>query len=127
MAFDLEEVLLGIKSPKRDALREFVRALEEQAGDGEVTRLTEAQTRFAIQKMSLWLCTREKHQAEYLLGFNVFGKTVAEVKRVLNQVAADVDHSSLLHRLLRGRPLLPEPPPTQHSYPAYPDWPYIDA
>ncbi len=33
----------------------------------------------------------------------------------------DVDHSSLLRRLLSGKDALPDPPPTVHSYPAYPE------
>jgi hypothetical protein len=32
---------------------------------------------------------------------------------------ADVDHSSLLQRLLDGKEPLPVPPPKQYSYPAY--------
>lgn len=35
------------------------------------------------------------------------------------QLCADIDHSSLLQRLLDGKEPLPEPPPRAHSYPWY--------
>lgn len=35
------------------------------------------------------------------------------------QLLADVDHSALLARLLKGKSPLPAPPPTSHSYPWY--------
>ena len=37
----------------------------------------------------------------------------------LSQLSADVDHSSLLRRLLAGKEPLPEPPPRSFSYPWY--------
>ena len=36
-----------------------------------------------------------------------------------SQFRADMDHSSLLRRLLSGKKALPEPPPLRHSYPDY--------
>lgn len=107
-------------------MRDLERRLKESRVDVRPEGLTEEQARYAMKQMALWLRTREQHQAEDLVGYRVFGHSVDEVKRVLNQVAADVDHSSLLHRLLRGRPLLPEPPILDNSYPVYPDWPYVD-
>lgn len=37
------------------------------------------------------------------------------------QLIADIDHSSLLQRLLEGKEPLPEPPPLKYSYPDYPN------
>lgn len=34
-------------------------------------------------------------------------------------VAVDAAHSALLHRLLTGKPALPEPPPLRDGYPDY--------
>lgn len=97
-------------------------------------KFTDEQARFAMRQVSLWLQARSDHEdlsrergrlapIDYVEGY---GGPVAAKKAVLGQIRADVDHSALLYRLLRGRPLLPEPPPTEHSYPVYPDWPYGD-
>lgn len=41
---------------------------------------------------------------------------------MLTQLAADVEHSSLLLRMVQERKEpLPEPPPLDHAYPVYPD------
>lgn len=41
---------------------------------------------------------------------------------MLTQLAADVEHSSLLMRMVQQRKEpLPEPPPLDHAYPVYPD------
>lgn len=41
---------------------------------------------------------------------------------VLRQLAADVEHSSLLMRMVQQRKEpLPEPPPLDHACPVYPD------
>ena len=37
------------------------------------------------------------------------------------QLSVDIDHSSLLSRLLSGKEPLPEPPPLRYGYPDYPD------
>lgn len=43
-------------------------------------------------------------------------------QQMLVQLAADVDHSSLLMRMVQQRKdPLPEPPPLSHAYPVYPD------
>lgn len=39
----------------------------------------------------------------------------------LTQLAADVDHSALLVRLLEGKEPLKEPPRKEYGYPVYPD------
>jgi hypothetical protein len=36
-----------------------------------------------------------------------------------NPTSADADHSSLLRRLLSGKPKLPKPPPLRFGYPDY--------
>ncbi len=80
-------------------------------------KLTEEQAYFARQQMSRWLRIRAQYPDRH-------GPLTDP--RVLTQLGADVDHSALLFRLLRGREPLPEPPPKEHAYPVYPDWPYED-
>lgn len=45
--------------------------------------------------------------------------TEQKVRQIFYQLAADVDHSALLIRLLEGKDPLPEPPPLRHAYPDY--------
>jgi hypothetical protein len=48
-------------------------------------------------------------------------KQMAEWARTKDNMglAADIMHSSLLRRLLRGKQVLPKPPPKRHAYPDY--------
>ncbi len=64
--------------------------------DEKFVVLTEEQIDFAIRRMSLWISTTESCPT-----------------------APDVDHSSLLRRVLRGIDPLPFPPPKRYSYPDY--------
>ncbi|KKN26712.1 hypothetical protein LCGC14_0871930 [marine sediment metagenome] len=64
--------------------------------------LTDEQVEFALVCMSDWL--RLKNEFE---------------NAQLSVSDADVDHSSLLRRLLSGKPALPNPPPKCHSCPCY--------
>lgn len=80
---------------------------------------------YAIRaKVSQWLRIRvqfedPKKNIYWIIESSV--STETKVKQILMQLAADVDHSALLVRLLEGKAPLPEPPPTQHAYPVYPD------
>lgn len=87
--------------------------------------LTPEQIQWARQQMSRWLRLRAQHQKErnswgpiYLIEEE---KRTEAFKNIMTQVAADVDHSSLLDRLLRGKEPLEKPPSLSHSYPVYPD------
>lgn len=64
-----------------------------------MTALTPEQIDFVIRQVSLWVRTCEDN-----------GRGIC---------TPDVSHSSLLHRLLSGRPLLEKPPPRAFSYPCY--------
>jgi hypothetical protein len=47
---------------------------------------------------------------------------VRSPQQMLTQLAADVEHSSLLMRMVQERKEpLAEPPPLDHAYPVYPD------
>ena len=81
-------------------------------------RLTDEQAYFAMRQMSRWLRLRVQHESNLRIRH--------PDPRGITQLAADVDHSALLLRLLRGREPLPEPPPLEHAYPLYPDYPYED-
>lgn len=107
-----------------------------------VERLTEEQARFAMVQMRRWLQLKFEHENGSVTerdGEKVVSRTVKRwsAEKLANdarygiastgQLIPDVDHSALLYRLLRGRDPLPEPPPLAHSYPVYPDWPYVDS
>lgn len=63
------------------------------------------------QTISAWLRVKERHESRWS----------ADERRMLTQLAADVDHSSLLMRMVYERkPPLDEPPPLDHAYPVYP-------
>jgi hypothetical protein len=81
--------------------------------------LTEEQARFAMMQFTRWLALKEKHEPSHRTGGGLRWKP-----HELTQINADVVHSALLHRLLRGREPLPEPPTLRHAYPVYPDFPY---
>lgn len=57
-------------------------------------------------KVGVWLRLKAKHEGRYDSG-------------ILHRLAADADHSALLHRLFSGKEPLPEPPPLHMSYPDY--------
>src|SRR3990167_5429034 len=73
--------------------------------------LAHDQVLFAMRCMSRWLRIRVEHES----------RLERARSGELLQVAADVDHSALLKRLLSGKEPLQEPPPLDHSYPVYPD------
>lgn len=62
--------------------------------------LTDSQANFAIKQICRWMNTCEDNE-----------RHVAS--------SADVSHSSLLYRLLKGLPLLEKAPPKRFSYPCY--------
>jgi hypothetical protein len=66
----------------------------------ESPQLTDRQINFAVRCASQWI-EIYRHKQDH-------GPT-----------AADADHSSLLRRLLSGKPALPDPPPLRYSYPDY--------
>ncbi len=61
--------------------------------------LTQEQVDFAVRQVVQWMRTCEDHNR--------------------STRAVDADHSSLLRRLLHGKPLLEKPPPRRFSYPAW--------
>jgi hypothetical protein len=62
--------------------------------------LTDSQANFAIKQICRWMNTCEDNE-----------------RHVIS--SADVSHSSLLYRLLKGLPLLEKAPPKRFSYPCY--------
>jgi len=64
--------------------------------------------REVLEKVKQWLRVRIEHQG-----------APQEVKDVWQQLTADIDHSSLLERLLDGKEPLEVPPPLAFSYPWY--------
>lgn len=71
---------------------------------GETNALSDEQARWVMRRVSLWVTTRQ------IWGY-------ADDHPI---TGAEVDHSALLYRLLRGLDPLPKPPPLRHSYPDYP-------
>lgn len=65
-----------------------------------ITALTPDQANFAVRAMCKYINVRED------VGYGL-------------PSSADVSHSSLLYRLLTGKPLLEKPPPKAYSYPCY--------
>lgn len=68
--------------------------------DEKITALTPDQANFAVRAMCKYINTRQD------VGYG-------------SPSSADVDHSSLLYRLLTGQKFLEKPPPTAYSYPCY--------
>jgi hypothetical protein len=86
--------------------------------------LTQEQIVWARQRMSKWLRVRAAHAERDWLSQPHFEAALPRedhARVVLTQLAADVDHSALLWRLLEGKEPLVDPPPLDHGYPVYPD------
>jgi len=64
-----------------------------------MNNLTDEQVEFAVQMVCQWMRVCEDHNR--------------------NTRSPDADHSALLRRLLKGKPLLEKPPPRRFSYPAW--------
>lgn len=72
--------------------------------------LTRDQMYFARKQFARWLAIRDKHDPRY--------QDLIKEGRT-GQMMADIEHSSLLLRLLSGKEPLDEPPPLTHGYPDY--------
>jgi len=79
--------------------------------------LTEEQVQFVINRMSEWI--RVKQKFEYPEDKNAECPIHADRYTDYRPTSADVDHSSLLLRLLRGKDSLTHPPPIRFAYPDY--------
>lgn len=79
--------------------------------------LTKTQAEFSIQCMAEWL--RIKRQFEHPEDQNAEYPVHADRHHDYRPTEADVVHSSLLQRLLRGEKALLKPPPRSFSYPNY--------
>lgn len=62
-----------------------------------------------------------EHLVTHSKARSAFRQYLDTVRKELKQepTLADIDHSALLGRLLRGHPVLPKPPPRSFSYPNY--------
>lgn len=76
------------------------------------------QKRQIRQIMKVWFSVKCQHEDFFRCFIEGEGLTP---EMLANKVSVDIDHSSMLNRLLDGKRLLPEPPPVKHSYPVYPD------
>lgn len=80
--------------------------------------MTHEERRLVKQAFKTWIALKCKHE-EFFRSFVTAEGFTPEF--LATKIAVDVDHSSLLNRLLDGKPPLPEPPPLSHAYPVYPD------
>ena len=77
--------------------------------------LTADQQYFARRQFVRWLRVRLEHERRGV------GRVIDHMnEQRWGQLMADIEHSSLLLRLLSGKDPLPEPPPLSHGYPVYP-------
>lgn len=75
--------------------------------------LTREQQQFARRQFSRWIRVRVEHDQRK-------GRVIERMsEQDWGQLVADIEHSSLLLRLLSGKDPLPEPPPRAYGYPDY--------
>jgi hypothetical protein len=77
-----------------------------------------AEWMYVIQCLDEWLQIRlrDENMIEQRLG------NAPDLRTLITQLRMDIWHSALLRRMIvEGKDPLPESPPTEHSYPVYPD------
>lgn len=97
--------------------------------------LSPEQAYYARARFNEWLRIKEQNEVawegsrhepateaddEHSAGYRRIGKRRYK-DGDLTFLAADIDHSALLFRLLIGLSALPEPPPLRRAYPVYPE------
>lgn len=97
--FDKAEGIIEEEMRVRTVIGDPITAITENRWGYKQETLNGGQIAYAIEKMQQWAHTCEEN-----------GRSTR---------AVDISHSSLLHRLLSGKPLLEFPPPRAMSYPAY--------
>ncbi len=84
-------------------------------GEDKNLILSDEQIQYVYKCIRKWIKIREKEEKKQ------FGVSQPTPFDLFWQFSADVDHSSLLYRLLKGNEPLPTPPSSKKSFPLFPE------